>query len=66
MNISKPDIIKSVTIKNQGEYGTCYAHACARNFVRTLQMFGIIKSDYNEQFYLLFLNFLTENTICKA
>jgi len=66
MNISKPDIIKSVIIKDQGEYGTCYAHACSRNFVRTLQMFGIIKSKYNEQFYLLFLNFLTEHTICKG
>jgi hypothetical protein len=60
----KPNEIKSITIKDQGTYGTCYAHACSRNFVRTLQILGIIKSKYNEQFYLLFLNYLTEIKDC--
>lgn len=58
--MSKPANIKSVAIKNQGDYGTCYAHAISRNFVRTLQILGIIKAEYNEQFYLLFLYILTE------
>jgi len=62
----KPEEIKSVSIKNQGTNSTCYAHACSRNFVRTLQILGIIKSKYNEQFYLLFLYYLTENKACNV
>ena len=68
MNIKptiKPTIIKSVPIQDQGEYGTCYAHACSRNFVRTLQILSIIKSKYNEQFYLLFLYHLIETRDCE-
>lgn len=57
---SKPAEIKSVSIKNQRDYSTCYAHAITRNFVRTLQILGIIKAEYNERFYLLFLYIITE------
>ncbi len=45
---------KSVTIKNQLYYNTCWAHSISRTFVRTLQILGVIKAEYNEQFYLVF------------
>ena len=64
--MSKPQAIKSVTVKDQGQYGTCFAHACSRNFVRTLQILGVIKAEYNEQFYLLFLYTITERISCNT
>jgi len=57
---------KSVTIKNQGKNGTCWAHATTRSFIRTLQILDIIKSQYNEQFYLLFFTILTKNKSCNT
>ena len=64
-NIIKPNEIKSVIIKEQGRYGTCWAHATSRNFIRTLQILDVIKSEYKEQFYLLFFSILTEFEDCN-
>ncbi len=63
MNISKPNELKSVLIKEQQD-SECWAHAIRRNFVRTLQILGVIKSKYNESFYNLFFSVLTINTEC--
>ena len=63
-NDSKPDELKSVKIKNQYDFSTCWAHAISRNFVRTFQILGVIKSEYIEDFYDLFYVILTENVDC--
>jgi hypothetical protein len=65
INPIKSDIITSVSSKNQGNYGTCYAHAVSRNFVRTLQNLGVIKYNYNEQFYDLFFTIITNKYSCR-
>jgi hypothetical protein len=65
MTSSKPDELKSVPIQNQSKSGTCYAHACSRNFERTLQILGVITSKYNTEFYFLFLYYLTEKESCQ-
>ena len=62
--MDKPLEINSITIKNQGIYGTCWAHSIARNFVRTLQILGVIKTQYKEDFYYLFYKILLENHDC--
>ena len=54
----KPDAIKSSQIREQ-QYGDCWAHAISRNFLRTLQILNVIKSNYVEQFYDLFYTILT-------
>ncbi len=56
---------KSVTIKNQLYYNTCWAHSISRTFVRTLQILGVIKAEYNEQFYLVFFVMLLQNYKCS-
>ena len=61
----KPEEIKSVGVQHQiGD--VCFAHAVARNFIRTLQVFGIIKSKYAKKFYDLFYNTITENFGCNG
>ncbi len=62
---SKPAELKSVTIKSQGNYATCWAHSYSRTFVRTLQILGVIPAEYNEKFYLLFFTILTLNGDCN-
>jgi hypothetical protein len=61
----KPKELISATIKDQ-KYGDCWAHSCARNFLRTLQILDVIKSDYVEQFYNLFFTILTTNKDCDT
>ena len=61
----KPKELISATIKDQ-KYGDCWAHSFARNFLRTLQILDVIKSDYVEQFYNLFFTILTTNKDCNA
>lgn len=62
-NNDKPTEIKSARIKNQ-KYNDCWAHASSRNFVRTLQILDIIKTEYIEQFYDLFYTILTSYKNC--
>jgi hypothetical protein len=57
----KDKSIKSVSIKNQKENQTCWAHAYSRTFIRTLQILDVIKSDYIEEFYILFYTILLNN-----
>jgi hypothetical protein len=56
--------ITSVKIKNQEDFSTCWAHAISRTFVRTLQILGVCKSEYVEEFYLLFFTILVEHKDC--
>ena len=60
----KIPIIKSVKIKDQEDFSTCWAHSISRTFVRTLQILGIIFSEYSESFYLLFYTILVEYREC--
>ena len=46
----KPLELKSVEIQSQ-IFSDCWAHAASRNFVRTLQVLGVIKAKYNQDFY---------------
>jgi ankyrin repeat protein len=59
------DTLKSVPIYKQ-QNGDCFAHAVARNFVRTLQILGIIKSQYNNQFYDLFYSIIIKKFKCDG
>ena len=65
-DIKKPDHIKSVEIKDQTKFGTCFAYSGSRNFVRTLQILNIIESEYVEQFFLAFYVVLTNNFSCNG
>ena len=49
---------KSVPTQDQGQYGTCWAHAYARSFVRTFQVLDIITDDKVENWYYLFFAIL--------
>lgn len=57
--------VKSIKIKNQKKFGTCWAHGISRTFVRTLQILGVILSEYSEDFYLLFYSILVEHKDCN-
>ncbi len=61
----KLDIIKSAKIKDQDNFGTCFAYAGARNFVRTLQILSVIEADFVEQFFAVFYAILTSNKDCN-
>jgi len=61
----KPEDIHSIKIKKQ-KFADCWAHGISRNFVRTLQILGVIKSKYIEDFYNLFYIILTENKDCNS
>ena len=64
-NDEKPEEIKSVGIKDQ-LYGDCFAHATSRNFIRTLQVLGIIKNKYKDQFYDFFYSIITNKYGCEG
>ena len=59
----KPRELKSVKIQSQ-IFGDCWAHAASRNFVRTLQVLGVIKAKYNQDFYDLFYSVLVKEIGC--
>ena len=59
----KPLELKSVKIQSQ-IFGDCWAHAASRNFVRTLQVLGVIKAKYNQDFYDLFYSVLVQKIGC--
>ena len=61
----KPEEIKSVGVQQQIG-NICFAHCVARNFIRTLQVFGIIKSKYTKKFYDLFCIVIIQKFGCKA
>ena len=60
----KPIELSSVDIRKQ-KYSDCWAHACSRNFVRTLQILDVIKPKYIDQFYDLFYTILTIDSDCN-
>ena len=61
---SKPEDIRSIpNIKQQKM--DCWAHSVSRNFVRTLQILCVIKSEFVQQFYDLFYTILTEYKTCE-
>lgn len=60
----KPDELRSIKIKTQ-KFNDCWAHSICRNFVRTLQILGVIKSKYNNDFYDLFYSILTTKKDCE-
>ena len=60
----KPENIKSVPIIDQ-KSNDCWAHSVSRNFVRTFQILGIIKSIFVQKFYDLFYIILTEYSTCE-
>lgn len=65
-DIKDPELdIKSVSIKKQLN-GDCFAHAIARNFVRTLQMLGAFTSKHNEYFYKLFYTIIVNKFGCTG
>jgi hypothetical protein len=61
---NKSEDIKSVPIITQIK-SDCWAHAVSRNFVRTLQILCVIKSEFVQQFYDLFYTILTEYKTCE-
>jgi hypothetical protein len=62
---TKDIALESVPIQEQ-KYGDCFVHSIARNFVRTLQILGIIKSQYKNQFYDLFYFIITKKFGCDG
>mgnify|MGYP000134292700 CR=1 FL=1 len=59
--VKTDELVKSATIKNQGKYPNCWAHAISRNFLRLFQITQVITHKYVEQFYKLFYTILTNN-----
>jgi hypothetical protein len=62
---TKVPALESVPIQEQ-KYGDCFTHSVARNFVRTLQILGIIKSEYKNQFYDLFYSIINKKFSCNS
>ncbi len=58
--------LKSATIKNQGKYANCWAHAISRNFLRLFQITKVISYKYVEQFYRLFYTIITHDSLYKS
>ena len=56
---------KSVPTQDQGDFGTCWAHAYARSSVRTFQILCIIDDDKVEQWYELFYTILLQRKTCE-